>query len=64
MKDSFQEMLYREQMKINTLSILINSIQMCVNKNYLDSNDKETLLSIANKLITQNEINQQKVDIL
>jgi len=27
MKDSFQEMLYREQMKINTLSILINSIE-------------------------------------
>ena len=64
MKDSFQEMLYREQMKINTLSILINSIEMCVNKGYLHNEDKDTLLKVANKLKNQNEINQQKVDVL
>ncbi len=64
MKDSFQEMLYREQMKINTLAILINSIEMCINKNYLESNDKDTLLSLVNKLKIQNETNQNKIDVL
>ena len=64
MKDSFQEMLYREQMKINMLSILINSIEMCINKGYLHDKDKDTLLSIANKLKNQNQVNQEKVNIL
>ena len=64
MKDSFQEMLYREHMKINMLSILINSIEMCINKGYLHNTDKDTLLSIADKLKKQNEINQQKVNVL
>jgi hypothetical protein len=64
MKDSFQEMLYREQMKINTLAILINSIEMCINKNYLENKDKDTLLSLINKLKVQNETNQQKIDVL
>ena len=64
MKDSFQEMLYREQMKINMLSILINSIEMCINKGYLHNEDKDTLLSIANKLKNQNETNQEKVNVL
>ena len=64
MKDSFQEMLYREQMKINTLAILINSIEMCINKNYLENKDKDTLLSLINKLKVQNKTNQQKIDVL
>ena len=55
MKDSFQEMLYREQMKINTLAILINSIEMCINKNYLESNDKDTLLSMYNYCCRENQ---------
>jgi hypothetical protein len=64
MKDSFQEMLYREQMKINMLLILINSIEMCINKGYLHNEDKDTLLSIANKLKKQNQVNQEKVNVL
>jgi hypothetical protein len=64
MKDSFQEMLYREQMKINMLSILINSIEMCINKGYLHTEDKDTLTSIANKLKNENQINQEKVNVL
>ncbi len=64
MKDSFQEMLYREQMKINTLSILTNSIEMCINKGYLHTEDKDTLISIANKLKNENQINQEKVNVL
>ena len=64
MKDSFQEMLYREQMKINMLSILINSIEMCINKGYLHNEDKDTLLGIANKLKNQNQVNQEQVNVL
>jgi hypothetical protein len=37
---------------------------MCINKGYLHNKDKETLLSIANKLKNQNQINQEKVNVL
>ena len=64
MKDSFQEMLYREQMKINTLSILINSIEMCINKGYLDNDDKAVLVDFIAKTEEQNNANQQKINQL
>jgi hypothetical protein len=37
---------------------------MCINKGYLHNEDKDTLLSIANKLKNQNQVNQEKVNVL
>lgn len=64
MKDNFQEMLYKEQLKIDTLSKLIFNIKTCIEKNYITGLDKNILLSISDKIEEENNNNQQKVNQL
>jgi hypothetical protein len=64
MSDSLQKMLYREQLKITALSLLISNIKNCIDNQYIDSDDKAVLLDFMSKTEEQNNINQQKINQL
>ena len=64
MSDSLQKMLYREQLKITALSLLISNIKNCIDKQYIDSDDKAVLVDFMTKTEKQNNANQQKINQL
>jgi hypothetical protein len=64
MSDSLQKMLYREQLKITALSLLISNIKNCIDNQYIDSDDKAVLLDFMSKTEEQNNTNQQKINQL
>ena len=64
MSDSLQKMLYREQLKITALSLLISNIKNCIDNNYIDSDDKAVLVDFMTKTEEQNNANQQKINQL
>lgn len=64
MSDSLQKMLYREQLKITALSLLISNIKNCIDSQYIDSDDKAVLLDFVSKTEEQNNNNQQKINQL
>jgi hypothetical protein len=64
MSDSLQKMLYREQLKITALSLLISNIKNCIDNNYIDNDDKAVLVDFITKTEEQNNTNQQKINQL
>jgi len=64
MSDSLQKMLYREQQKITALSLLISNIKNCIDRQYIDNNDKAVLVDFMTKTEKENNANQQKIDQL
>ena len=64
MSDSLQKMLYREQLKITALSLLISNIKNCIDNQYIDSDDKDVLVDFMTKTEEQNNANQQKINQL
>ena len=64
MTDSLQKMLYREQQKINALSLLISNIKNCIDRQYIDKEDKAVLVNFMTKTEEQNNTNQQKINQL
>jgi hypothetical protein len=64
MSDSLQKMLYREQLKITALSLLISNIKNCIDNQYIDSDDKAVLVDFMTKTEEQNNANQQKINQL
>jgi hypothetical protein len=64
MSDSLQKMLYREQLKITALSLLISNIKNCIDNNYIDNDDKAVLVDFMTKTEEQNNTNQQKINQL
>ena len=64
MTDSLQKMLYREQQKINALSLLISNIKNCIYRQYIDKEDKAVLVDFMTKTEEQNNTNQQKINQL
>ena len=64
MSDSLQKMLYREQLKITALSLLISNIKNCIDNQYIDSDDKAVLVDFITKTEEQNNANQQKINQL
>lgn len=64
MTDSLQKMLYREQQKITALSLLISNIKNCIDRQYIDNNDKAVLVDFMTKTEEQNNANQQKINQL
>jgi len=62
MSDSLQKMLYREQQKITALSLLISNIKNCIDKQYIDNDDKAVLVDFITKTEEQNNTNQQKIN--
>jgi hypothetical protein len=57
-------MLYREQQKITALSLLISNIKNCIDKQYIDNDDKAVLVDFITKTEEQNNTNQQKINQL
>ena len=45
MSDSLQKMLYREQQKITALSLLISNIKNCIDRQYINKEDKSLVTS-------------------
>ena len=64
MSDSLQKMLYREQLKITALSLLISNIKNCIDKQYIDNDYKAVLVDFIAKTEEQNNTNQQKINQL
>ena len=64
MSDSLQKMLYKEQQKITALSLLISNIKNCIDRQYIDNNDKAVLVDFMTKTEKENNANQQKIDQL
>lgn len=64
MSDTFQKMLYKEQQKITALSLLISNIKNCIDRQYIDNNDKAVLVDFMTKTEEQNNANQQKINQL
>ena len=64
MSDSLQKMLYKEQLKITALSLLISNIKNCIDNNYIDNDDKAVLVDFMTKTEEQNNTNQQKINQL
>ena len=64
MSDSLHKMLYREQLKITALSLLISNIKNCIDNQYIDSDDKAVLVDFMTKTEEQNNANQQKINQL
>jgi hypothetical protein len=64
MSDSLQKMLYREQQKITALSLLISNIKNCIDRQYIDNNDKAVLVDFMTKTEKENNANQQKINQL